>query len=150
MSARIFPIAALVLLFGLAAGPGRADDNPATLAGTKVVGVEEVQKLMAAGVPLFDVRVAAEYSEGHIKGSISVPYREKSAKAANFDAAQDEFAVSKLPADKKAPLVIYCNGPSCWKSYKASVAAIKAGYTNINWFREGIPAWQAKGLPLEQ
>ena len=141
----------VMLLCGIGlASAGRADDNPATLAGTKVVSVEDVQKLQAAGVPLIDVRVAAEYADGHLKGSISIPYREKSAKAVNFDAGQDEFAVNKLPADKKAPIVIYCNGPSCWKSYKASVAAIKAGYTSINWFREGVPAWQAKGLPLEQ
>jgi rhodanese-related sulfurtransferase len=129
---------------------GRADDNPASLAGAKLVSVEEAQKLQAAGAALIDVRVAAEYADGHIKGALSVPYREKSAKVVNFDASQDEFALAKLPADKKAAIVIYCNGPSCWKSYKASIMAIKAGYTNINWFREGIPGWQAKGLPLEQ
>jgi rhodanese-related sulfurtransferase len=142
--------AALILLAAGFAAPSFAEDNPASLAGAKIVAAEEVQKLQAAGALLIDTRVAAEYAEGHIKGSVSIPYREKSAKAANFDASQDEFAIAKLPADKKAAIVIYCNGPSCWKSYKASVAAIKAGYTNINWFRDGVPGWQAKGLPLEQ
>jgi rhodanese-related sulfurtransferase len=98
---------------------------------------------------VLDARVAAEYADGHIKGAVSVPYREKSDKAVNFDAGQDEFNLSKLPADKAAPVVVYCNGPECWKSYKASILAIKAGHTNVLWYREGYPNWKSKGMPTE-
>ena len=129
--------------------PCLAADVPETLAGAKVVTVDDVQKLQSSGVVLVDARIAAEYAEAHIKGAISIPYHEKSDKSVSFDAAKDEFAANKLPADKAAPLVIYCNGPSCWKSYKASIAAIKAGFTNVLWFRDGFPAWQAKSLPTE-
>ena len=82
-------------------------------------------KLQAAGATVIDSRVASEYSEGHTKGAINVPYHEKSAKDASFDASQDEWSLDKLPADKNASIVIYCNGPECWKSDKSSVAAIK-------------------------
>jgi rsbT co-antagonist protein RsbR len=102
-----------------------------------------------AGVPVVDTRVAAEYAEAHIKGAISVPYKEKSAKDAGFDATQDSFDLTKLPADKNAPVVFYCNAGECWKSYKASVQAIKAGHKKVNWFRGGIPEWKSKGLPTE-
>lgn len=78
-----------------------------------------------------------------------MPYKEKSAKAADFDASQDSFDVSKLPSDKNAPLVIYCNSGECWKSYKASVAALKAGYKKVYWFRGGFPEWKAKGYAVE-
>ena len=93
--------------------------------------------------------MAAEYAEKAIKGAKSVPYKEKSAKAADFDAAQDAFDLAKLPADKAAPVVFYCNAGECWKSYKASVAAIKAGYKQVNWFRGGMPEWTSKGLPTQ-
>jgi len=126
-----------------------AAETPASLAGVKNVGAEEVKKLLDGGVPVIDTRVAAEYAEKTIKGAISVPYKEKSAKDASFDASQDQFDLAKLPANKSAPLVFFCNSGECWKSYKASVVALKAGYTKINWFRGGFPEWSGKGLPTQ-
>ncbi|MBL8289968.1 MAG: hypothetical protein JNL85_18430 [Rubrivivax sp.] len=129
--------------------PATAAETPATLAGVKVVGAEEVKKLLDAGVPVIDTRVAAEYAEKTIKGARSVPYKEKSAKAADFDATQDAFDLSKLPADKGAPVVFFCNAGECWKSYKASAVAVKAGYSKVQWFRGGFPEWSSKGLPTQ-
>jgi rhodanese-related sulfurtransferase len=129
--------------------PAMAADTPATLAGVKVIAADEAKKLLDSGVPLIDTRVAAEYAEKTIKGAKSVPYREKSAKAVNFDVSQDQFDLSKLPADKNAPIVFFCNAGECWKSYKASVVAQKGGYTKIHWFRGGMPEWTSKGLPTQ-
>ena len=148
---KIFAVA--ILLVGVAAtGAAWADagDTPATLTGAKMATAEDVSKLLAAGAPMIDARVASEYAEGHIKGAINVPYREKSAKAVDFDASKDDFNLAKLPPNKSADIVIYCNGPECWKSYKASTAAIKAGYTSVHWYRSGFPDWKAKGLPSDQ
>ncbi|HVI79975.1 MAG TPA: rhodanese-like domain-containing protein [Candidatus Acidoferrum sp.] len=133
----------------LISGVAQAGDTPAELAGVKLVGAEEVVKAQSAGAVIIDSRVASEYAEGHIKGAINVPYREKSEKAVNFDAAQDEFNLAKLPADKAAAVVVYCNGPECWKSFKGSTVAMKGGYTNVLWYREGFPQWKSKGLPSE-
>lgn len=131
------------------AAPLHAAETPSTLSGVKTVSADEVKKLLDGGVPVIDTRVAAEYAEKTIKGAKSVPYKEKSAKAPDFDPSADQFDLSKLPADKAAPLVFFCNAGECWKSYKASVVAAKAGYSKINWFRGGIPEWSAKGLPTQ-
>jgi rhodanese-related sulfurtransferase len=140
--------AAVVL--GLASAlPAHANMTPSTLAGVKVVTADEAKKLQDGGVPLIDTRVAAEYAEKTIKGAKSVPYKEKSAKEAAFDASKDDFDLTKLPADKGAPIVFFCNAGECWKSYKASVVAQKAGYTKINWFRGGMPEWTSKGMPTQ-
>jgi len=139
----------VAVVFGmLLAGPAVAD-TPPSLDGTKVVSAADVQKLQAAGAVVIDARVASEYADGHIKGAVSVPYREKSDKAVTFDASQDEFNLAKLPGAKDAAIVFYCNGPDCWKSFKASTVAMKAGYTNIYWYRAGFPDWKSKGLPSE-
>lgn len=141
---------AVSVSFGvLTAATAFAAETPATLAGVKNVNAEEVKKLLESGVPVYDTRVAAEYAEKSIKGAISLPYKEKSAKEAGFDAAQDQFDLSKLPGNKAAPLVFFCNSGECWKSYKASVVAQKAGYSKVNWFRGGMPEWSAKGLPTQ-
>ena len=139
---------ALVLAIA-AALPAQANETPTALAGVKVVTAEEAKKLQDSGVPLIDTRVAAEYAEKTAKGAKSVPYKEKSAKEPGFDASKDYFDLTKLPGDKSAPIVFFCNAGECWKSYKASVVAQKAGYTKINWLRGGFPEWAAKGLPTQ-
>src|SRR3990172_5603209 len=127
------------------AGP----QTPESLAGTTVVTAEMAKSMVEKGVLIVDTRVANEYVEQHIKGAVNVPYKEKSAKSVNFDASQDSFDLSKLPADKNTPVIFYCNAGECWKSYKSSVLAIRAGYKKIHWLRGGIPEWKAKGFPVE-
>jgi rhodanese-related sulfurtransferase len=124
-------------------------ETPASLQGATVVDAVRAKSLMENGVPMFDVRVANEYAEAHIKGAKSLPYKEKSAKATSFDPKLDSFDLTKLPSNKSGALVFSCNGPECWKSYKASVTAIKVGYTNVYWFRGGFPEWKSKGFPIE-
>lgn len=137
--------AVTVLLFGNTAFA----DTPDSLKGAILVDAVKAKSLSDSGVMVIDSRVANEYAEGHIKGAVSVPYKEKSAKSVDFDASQDNFDLSKLPANKNTAIIIYCNGAECWKSYKASAAAIKAGYKTVYWLRLGIPEWKAKGYPTE-
>jgi len=124
-------------------------NTPESLKGTILVDAAKAKSLMDSGAKIVDARVANEYAEDHIKGALNVPYKEKSAKSADFDASQDSFDLSKLPADKNTALVFYCNGAECWKGYKASAAAIKAGYKTVYWLRLGLPEWKAKGYPTE-
>lgn len=141
---------ALPLAIGLAATSATyAAETPPALAGAKVVSADEVKSMLESGVPVIDTRVAAEYAEKTIKGARNIPYKEKSAKAANFDASQDQFDLGKLPSDKAAPVVFFCNAGECWKSYKASAVALKAGYTKVHWFRGGFPEWSGKSLPTQ-
>lgn len=150
MNKRHFLPAVIALALGtLMSASVLAEETPATLAGVKTISAEEVKKLMDSGTSVVDTRVAAEFAEKSIKGAISVPYKEKSAKNVGFDASLDQFDLAKLPANKTAPVVFFCNAGECWKSYKASVVAAKAGYTKINWFRGGMPEWSAKGLPTQ-
>ena len=123
--------------------------TPDSLTGVTVVTAEKAKTMMESGVLIVDTRVANEYVEQHIKGAVNVPYKEKSAKSVNFDASQDSFDLSKLPADKSTPVIFYCNAGECWKSYKSSVLAVKAGHKNVYWLRGGIPEWKAKGFPVE-
>jgi rhodanese-related sulfurtransferase len=141
-----WPAAAALLL---AAGGAHAGDTPPSLAGATVVTAQKAKELMASGAVMIDARVANEYVEAHIKGAKNIPYKEKSAHAVNYDASQDHFDLAKLPADKNAPVIFGCNGPECWKSYKAASAAIKAGYKKVYWLRGGFPEWKAKGYPVE-
>ena len=123
--------------------------TPTVLPGITAVDAEQARELMGKGVPFYDVRDEREYKEMHIKGAVSVPYKEKSAKEIGFDMSKDEFKIAAVATDRNAPLIFACNGGECWKSYKASVWAQKQGYRSIYWFRGGFPEWKGKGLPVE-
>lgn len=138
--------------FGSAATSFAQDkaDTPATLAGGKVISVEDARKMLDDGkTQFFDTRSALNFGKGHLKGAKLVAYREKSDFVPNFDDSQDKFELDKLPSDKSTPIVIYSDGPKGWKSYKGAVLAVKAGYKNVMWLREGTTGWVAKGQALQ-
>lgn len=136
--------------FLAASGSSLAQETPAAApAGVKLVEAKAVQDLQAKGAVLIDTRRANEFAEATIKGAISVPYDpEKSAKDVNFNAAEDKYDLSKI-ADKNKDYVVFCNSGTCWKSYKAAVVMAKAGYKNVHWYRNGVPDWKARKLPME-
>jgi len=123
--------------------------TPRTLPGATVVTAPEVADLLKKGGTLYDTRSAEEYNTRHIQGAKLLPYGEKSRKEVGFDDKADTFDVTKLPADKNAPVVFACNGAECWKSYKASLVAVKAGHKQVYWFRGGFPEWNLAGLPTQ-
>jgi rhodanese-related sulfurtransferase len=144
-----FHSVSLVLIMVLGSAMAFAANTPTSLAGATVVNAAHAKSLMESGAVMIDARVANEYAELHIKGAKNVPYKEKSEKSVTYDVSVDHFDLAQLPADKKAPIIFSCNGPECWKSYKATRAAIKAGYKNVYWLRGGLPEWQEKGYPVE-
>ena len=122
--------------------------TPDALKGVTRVSAEEVAELARQNVAIVDTRSQKEFDNEHVRGAVLASYIEKSLKETDFDATKDSFdALKTIPKDK--PVVFLCNGPECWKSYKASRAALAAGYTKIYWFRGGMPEWREKRLPVE-
>ena len=117
--------------------------TPRQLPGATVLDANAVVRMLAEGARYVDTRTEAEFKQGHVAGARWLPYVEKSVKDTDYDASLDSFDTAQLPADKAAPLIFACNGAECWKSYKASRAAMKAGHTRVYWFRGGIPEWRA-------
>jgi ABC-type phosphate/phosphonate transport system substrate-binding protein/rhodanese-related sulfurtransferase len=122
--------------------------TPAQLAGATAVTAKQAQEFMAKGGKLFDTRSESENKVSHISGAISLVYSEKSDKSPDFDPTLDKFDLAQLPKDKNAPVLFACNGAECWKSYKASVLAIRNGHTQVYWLRGGFPEWKKEGLPI--
>lgn len=122
--------------------------TPAQLPGAKVVTAEEVSTLARSGVAIVDVRTAKEFGEKRIAGAVSIPYGEKSVKDVAFDPKADEFALPDA-MDRAKPVIFHCNGPECWKSYKAAQVALSRGFKTVYWFRGGMPEWERNGLALD-
>lgn len=132
----------------LASAALAVEETPMSIPGGSFVDVDKAKALHGKGAVFVDARVASEYAEKHIKGAINVVYKETHKKVSKLDPA-DSFDLGKLPSDKNKAIVFYCNGSPCWRGYKAAAASIKAGYKQVNWFRDGMPAWEEKALPTE-
>lgn len=139
-----------------AAIPLLAADTPepqeALTYGARFISVADAKKLYDGKKAVFcDSRITREYIMETIPGSVPCLYDEKGGKdnkLANFDPSADTWHHDKL-TDKSKTLVIFCNAKSCWRSYKAAVTAVKQGYRDVYWLRDGIPGWKAQGFETE-
>lgn len=123
--------AALLVALAAACSSDEADDA----ASGKVTLLEpaEYQAAIATGDP-FVVNLHIPY-EGEIDGTDAfVPFDDVEAHAA------------ELPADKSAPLYIYCR--SGRMSAEATPALQALGYTNIIDLKGGMNAWREAGLEI--
>lgn len=70
--------------------------------------------------------------------------------AADTDKISDLFGrlLDSLLGGKDRPVVFFCTGPQCWLSHNATMRAVALGYRRVSWYRGGVEAWRAAGLPL--
>ncbi len=57
-------------------------------------------------------------------------------------------AMRSIAPRKDSPIVAYCSNRDCWLSWNTARRLIELGYKNVYWYRGGIEAWRAAGLPL--
>lgn len=144
-------IAALSATFFAAPALADGEETPKSISGAKVISVDEGKTLAGSkAAAFFDTRSALNFGKGHVPGAVTASYKEKSEKVEGFDASKDDFDFARLPADKSAKVVFYSDGPTGWKSYKAAVLAVRAGYKNVMYMRGGFAEWEAKGYAVER
>lgn len=88
------------------------------------------------GAALLDVRTPEEFAAGRIAGARLLPHTELEARRA------------ELPADKAAPVLVYC--ASGGRSAKAAKALAALGYTSVHDLAGGIRRWQSEARPVEK
>jgi rhodanese-related sulfurtransferase len=109
--------------------------GPVKVAREHLVDYAFVRKLVEQGsgnFALIDSRPLPRFQQGTIPGAINVPYP-----------AWDKV-VNRLPADKSATLVFFCQGVTCQMSPLSQRKAIALGYANTRVYHEGVPEWQTK------
>lgn len=120
-----------VFLIGMMACKSKAHDKFPNLSS------DEFETLIQNdGVQILDVRTVAEYSNGHIPGSININIMDD-----NFPAIADEVL------DKSQPVAVYCK--SGRRSRNAANLLVKKGYTVYN-LDKGILNWIDLGKDIEK
>ena len=107
-----------------------------TIDFSETIECYELAELLASGESfyLIDVRDLEEWNTGYIEGAILIPFRE----------ILDDL--SKLPADKSTPIVLYCRVGS--RSANAVQSLKSIGYTNVTNLIQGTMGWVFEGYPL--
>ena len=82
-------------------------------------------------VLIIDTRSSYEYETIHINTAINIPVSSKT------------FVeqVKKVRYNTNKPIVFYCNGRTCYKSYKATAAAMKNNIKNVYAYDAGMFEW---------
>ena len=134
----------LILSLGLvAAGSVSADKktyrSPEAVDGAVTVSGQQAKELYDQGVMFLDVRSPRLYAKSYIQGTYHLDLK-------------NNFNEEKLAsvAKKHQPIVIYCSGVKCSRSYRASEKAVEWGYTKVYYFRGGIAEWKKAGYPVER
>lgn len=96
-----------------------------------VLTTEQLMTQYDASV-IVDVRSKFEFDVVHIAKAVHVPVSSES-----FLSALEKLR----PKDGERPLVFYCNGHSCRKSYEAARAAQTAGFKNVYAYDSGVLNW---------
>jgi PQQ-dependent catabolism-associated CXXCW motif protein len=161
---------ALALALAALAGGARAEDapppepdgyrtaslrapTPATLTGARVLDLAALEVLVSEGPVLVDVGPAPVKPENLAPDALWLPTHRSIPGAAWFpgaglgdlpperEALLLEQVAELTGGDRSAPLVVFCK-PDCWASWNAGKRLLRAGYTNVAWFPDGVDAWQ--------
>ena len=111
---------------------------------TAEVSTQEFKQILAAGTAtIFDARPLQEFAISHIPGARNVAAKPGTPMSEYVpDIAEIGRAVA---GDKKAPMILYCNGPFCGKSKRLAEELLADGYINVRRYQLGIPVWRALG-----
>lgn len=111
---------------------------------TAEVSTDELRRILAERTAfVFDARPHREFAMSHIPGALNVAAKPGVPKSAYVS---DVAEIGRLVGDdRKARIVLYCNGPYCGKSKRLADELVAAGYTNVRRYQLGIPVWRALG-----
>lgn len=115
-----------------------AELSPETIIGAKTVNIAQAQTLFEQEALFVDVRKNSDWDAGRIPGAVHLDLKKNFTKQA---------LLAEAELDER--IVIYCNGPKCLRSAKATKKAIEWGFKSIHYYRDGFPAWKKAGLAIE-
>jgi PQQ-dependent catabolism-associated CXXCW motif protein len=122
--------------------------TPLQVPGAHTVQTRQLQALLAG--PQVPVLIDVLSEPGHVTLAGAV-WLSGAGLGTNFLDPVQSVLVPLLAqltrGDKARPLVFFCAGPQCWLSYNAALRAVAAGYGRVYWYRGGVEAWTAAGLP---
>ena len=112
--------------------------SPEYVEGAITTSLLEAKILYDQDNVFIDVRNPRFYAKGHIPGAHHFDFKY------NFDESKLESV-----AKKDQPIIIYCSGIKCSRSYRASAKALAWGFSKVHYFRGGFADWKKAGYEID-
>jgi rhodanese-related sulfurtransferase len=111
---------------------------------TREVSTDELRQMLADRTAfVFDARPHLEFAISHIPGALNVAAKPGVPLSAYVS---DVAEIGRVVGDdRKAEIVLYCNGPYCGKSKRLAEELLAAGYLDVRRYQVGIPVWRSLG-----
>lgn len=105
---------------------------------TELISRNDLRDAIETGsVVVLDTLPASYYEQAHLPGALNLVESDVAA-----------LAPTLIP-EKATPLVTYCSNAACGNSQAVANLLVKAGYTNVRKYRDGIQDWVEAGLPVQ-
>ena len=114
--------------------------TPTELKGVTRVTASQAYEMSQKGARLVDVRTEREYNTKHARGSILIPYGEKSLKALDFDPKADSFG-GIVKARQVAADCFLLQRRRMLEVVQGVEGRRESGFTSVYWLRGGMPEW---------
>lgn len=103
----------------------------------KAINLSLAYKLFKDGIQFIDARSPEEFSEGHIKGAVNIPF---------YGSENYLKVINKL--DKNKVFVTYCSGADCDISTLSGDELFKMGFKKVYVFVGGYEEWGKNNYPV--
>jgi len=143
---RVTALVAALLVVGAAAcglAANALSSDPLPLWGREMGGgvghlsLGQAVTAYADGAVFVDARAAEAYRAGHVAGALNAPFAQRDGALAGLR--------QRIPLG--APVVVYCTGPGCPDADRLAAWMTDRGWSAVDVFSDGFPAWEAAGQP---
>lgn len=105
----------------------------------KAIKLDFAYKLFKDGVKFIDARSADEFSEGHIKGAVNIPF---------YGSENYLNVINGL--NKNEIVVTYCSGADCDISILSGDELFEMGFKRVYIFVGGFEEWTKNNFPISK
>lgn len=121
--------------------------TPTTIPGAHVITTAEMKQAVGSDILFIDVLEGPPHPS--LPGALMMP---GAGSGGSFDDANQQKLWTALSQatqmNPNRPIAFLCAGSRCWESYNAALRAVQMGFKVVLWYRGGLAAWQAAGLPF--
>lgn len=122
--------------------------TPLQIPGAQPVRTRQLQAMLGGADPPLLIDVLSEPGHLTLAGAV---WLAGAGRGTSFvdpaQAALTQLLGQLTQGERTRPMVFFCANAQCWLSYNAALRAVAAGYERVYWYRGGVEAWAAAGLP---
>jgi rhodanese-related sulfurtransferase len=115
------------------------DESTKSFQEPKAIKLDFAYKLFKDGVKFIDARSTDEFSEGHIKGAVNIPF---------YGSENYLDVINSL--NKNEMIVTYCSGADCDISILSADELFEMGFKRVYIFIGGFEEWTKNNYPISK